>query len=33
VLPAVHQITGDVIDGIAGLGLPPRAVSALGLIK
>ena len=27
------QITGDVIDGIAGLGLPPRAVSALGLIK
>ena len=27
------QITGDVIDGIAGLGLPPRAVSALGLLK
>jgi hypothetical protein len=25
------QITGNVIDGIAGLGLPPRAVNALGL--
>ena len=27
------QITGDVIDGIAGLRLPPRALSALGLLK
>ena len=27
------QITGNVIDGIAGLGLPPRAVNALGLLK
>src|SRR4029079_16331611 len=27
------QITGNVIDGIAGLGLPPRAVSALGLLR
>jgi hypothetical protein len=27
------EITGNVIDGIAGLGLPPRAVSALGLLK
>jgi hypothetical protein len=27
------QIIGDVIDGIAGLGLPRRAVSALGLLK
>ena len=26
-------ITGDAIDGIAGLGLPRRAVSALGLLK
>ena len=27
------EITGNVIDGIAGLGLPPRAVNALGLLK
>lgn len=28
-----HQLTGDLFDGIADLGLPPRAVQALGLLQ